>query len=241
MTMTALLEVPFHGDTITCIETPDAVFVAISPICRRLDLNEQAQRRRIQRANGLYGEAMMASPSGRGEQETLCIPINRVAMFLATIETKRVKSELRPALELYQREAADVLDRHFRQRDTEEVALLRSEIALKDQQLRACHANLDRLPKWPTIRAMERKSALSRRQIARSLHLSQDFLRDEVWSQEECGYLPLKGLDDADARTVLGEVRVLRAKERARAQAEAEREAQEAARAARQPSLPLEG
>lgn len=128
---TKLVPVPFHGDTIMAIETPAGRFVALKPICERLGLDFSAQFRRINREPERWGVAVMAIPSGRGVQETVSIPLNRVAAFLFTVTVSRVKPEIRDALALYQAEAADVLDRHFRLRDEQQDAVH----ALRDKMM----------------------------------------------------------------------------------------------------------
>ena len=46
-----------------------------------------------------------------------CLPVSKLAAWLFSIHASKVKPELRTAVEMYQREAADVLDRHFRLRE----------------------------------------------------------------------------------------------------------------------------
>ena len=46
-----------------------------------------------------------------------CLPVSKLAAWLFSIHASKVKPELRSAVEMYQREAADVLDRHFRLRE----------------------------------------------------------------------------------------------------------------------------
>ena len=108
--------IPFHGDTITCIETDMGAFVAVKPICERLGLAKNKQIARLKRDPERWGGCHMVSPSVGGEQETYCIPRTKVFGWLATINVHRVKPEIRDTLVLYQNEADEVLDRHFRYR-----------------------------------------------------------------------------------------------------------------------------
>lgn len=112
--MTTIVKAPFHGHELTAIETADAVMVPLKPICERLGLDRKAQQAKINARKHLYGGANIPLPSGGGLQNALCLPVTRLAMWLASISPAKVKPELRPMLELYQREAADVLDRYFR-------------------------------------------------------------------------------------------------------------------------------
>jgi len=111
-----VIPVPFHGDTITAIETPQGEFVAIKPICERFGLAWQAQHRKLAANLDRWGIINMVIPSAGGPQETTCIPVSKVFGWLATISIRRVKPELRDRLALYQDEADAVCDRHFRLR-----------------------------------------------------------------------------------------------------------------------------
>jgi hypothetical protein len=140
-----LISVPFHGDTIIYIATADGEFVPVTPLCTRLALNERGQIQRLNRDPDLWGACVIHAPSAGGTQEMNCIPRNRVAFFLATIDAKRVKPEVREKLRLYQREAADVLDRHFRKKAADTA----TRIGELERMLWHCHQQL-RIdnPKW---------------------------------------------------------------------------------------------
>ena len=112
--MTTIVKVPFHGHELTAIETADAVMVPLKPVCAALGLHEEPQRKKINARATLYGAAILAAPSAGGPQKMFAIPKSRLAMWLASINPAKVRPELRETLELYQREAADVLDRYFR-------------------------------------------------------------------------------------------------------------------------------
>ena len=47
---------------------------------------------------------MIETPSEGGAQQTLCIPVRKLPAFLASINPKKVRPELRPKIELYQAE-----------------------------------------------------------------------------------------------------------------------------------------
>lgn len=111
---TELVHVPFHGGEILAVKSGGSEFVVIKPLCVDLGIDVQAQQRRIERsAWGRQGTAMMAVPSAGGVQQTFCLNRKRIAMWLATLDTDRVRPEVRPRLELLQNEAADVLDAYF--------------------------------------------------------------------------------------------------------------------------------
>lgn len=110
-----IITIDFHGDTLLAFERKDqGFFVAVAPICRTLGIDPKRQRDRIQRDPILReGGAMMALPSGRGDQETLCLRIDLVNGWLLTIEVGRVRQDKRPLVIAYQRECHRVLFEHF--------------------------------------------------------------------------------------------------------------------------------
>lgn len=117
--------VPFHDEQILTVETPDGIFVPVRPICERLRLDWKSQHSKLRAAPERWGVVIITTPSAGGPQEMACIPLNRLAWFLATINPNKVRADLKEAVLHYQNEAADVLDRHFRGRQSEEIALLR--------------------------------------------------------------------------------------------------------------------
>ena len=111
-------EVVFYGDELTAIRADDGqVYVSVRHMCRALGLNTQAQTRRIRRqvilADGYKGVAMMATPGGR--QRTTVLRVDLVPLWLSGIETSRVREEIRPKLERFQRESAKVLWEAFQE------------------------------------------------------------------------------------------------------------------------------
>jgi hypothetical protein len=111
-------EVSFYGDELTAIRAEDGqIYVSVRHLCDALGLNTQAQTRRIQRQpilnDGYQGVSMMATPGG--QQRGGVLRVDLVPLWLAGIDTKRVKDDIRPKLERYQREAAKVLWEAFQE------------------------------------------------------------------------------------------------------------------------------
>ena len=101
--------VPFKGDAITLIEEAGEPFVAIKPICERLGLQWEAQRRRLTADPGRWAPSIRMVPSPGGAQETTCLPARKLFGWLASISPSKVRPEVRDALTTYQRECDDVL------------------------------------------------------------------------------------------------------------------------------------
>jgi hypothetical protein len=199
--------VPFHGDTITAVETPEGEFVAIKPICERLGIAANKQIARLSAEPERWRGDLMVLPSAGGAQETYCIPLTNLAAWLFSINANRVKPEFREGLVRYQREAADVLDRHFRQRDeahVEEIAQLRWTLARCHAQLLAC------IPKWAQLKVMlDEKMWIDT--ISRRLNWTQDRSEDERQLFEDCGLVAPASLADTTSDGFMRELRRLRA------------------------------
>lgn len=199
-----LIPVPFHGDTIMTIETPDERLLPIKPICTRLGLSVRGQMERLQRDPEFWGGRVTRPPSAQGgtvtglpsaggTQEMFCIPINRVAAFLFTITVSRVRPEIREALSLYRKEAADVLDRHFRLRAERRDA----QIELLEKMLwRAGRHLLLTNAKWAQAYQMM-ELGMSDYLISRRLNWSMDRWSQEKSEMMSCGLNP-KCRDDME-------------------------------------------
>ena len=107
--MCQLSPVTFHGDTIFCVTLENQPFTPAKPIVENLGLNWRTQAAKLRANRERWGVAMIATPSESGEQETTCIPVRKLPAFLASINPKKVRAELRERIELYQAECDDAL------------------------------------------------------------------------------------------------------------------------------------
>ena len=110
--MKELAQIPFHDTTI--YTTADGTYVALRPVCEALGLDVHSQRHRLQRQSWAV-EVMMTSTGADGKTyEMTFIDRRTFTMWLATIDTGRLKNEhTRELVRTYQCEAADALDRYF--------------------------------------------------------------------------------------------------------------------------------
>lgn len=110
-----IVTVEFHGDTLLAVQRGDAVFVAITPICKALGVDAKKQRERIQRDIVLgEGGAVMAFPSPGGTQDTFCLRLDMLNGWLFGIDDSRVATaDIREKVLAYKRECYAVLARHF--------------------------------------------------------------------------------------------------------------------------------
>lgn len=117
-------EVEFYGDELAAVRARDGnVYVSVRHVCRALGLDDRSQRRRLQRhailAAGLEGGVIMTPPSssgsGGGKQKAVLLRVDLLSLWLATVESSRVREDVRPKLERFQREAARVLWEAFQE------------------------------------------------------------------------------------------------------------------------------
>ncbi|MBA2881805.1 hypothetical protein HNR65_002136 [Desulfosalsimonas propionicica] len=104
-----LTPVSFHGDTIYTVEHEGEPYAPVRPIVENMGLAWPPQREKLRRQADRWGVTIIVTPSSGGSQETVCIPVRKVAGFLATINHNKVKNGLRAKVLAYQRECDDAL------------------------------------------------------------------------------------------------------------------------------------
>jgi hypothetical protein len=118
LTVVAQRDVTFYGDELIAVKAADGhIYVSIRHLCKALGLAQRGQVMRIQRqpilAEGYKGGIMMITPGG--PQPTGVLRVDLVPLWLAGVDTKRVREEIKAKLEQYQREAAQVLWEAFQE------------------------------------------------------------------------------------------------------------------------------
>ena len=110
--MKELTQIPFHDTTI--YTTADGTHVALRPVCDSLGLDFSGQLQRLQRQSwAVVGMTPTTGSDGKTYEMTF-IDRRTFTMWLATIDTGRVKNErTRELVRIYQCEAADALDKYF--------------------------------------------------------------------------------------------------------------------------------
>ena len=107
--MCQLSPVIFHGDTIFCVDYQDQPYTPAKPIVENLGLGWPSQSQKLNANKDRWGITMIVIPSSSGEQQMLCLPVRKLPAYLASINPKKVRTELRPKIELYQAESDDAL------------------------------------------------------------------------------------------------------------------------------------
>ena len=110
--MKELTQIPFHDTTI--YTTADGTHVALRPVCESLGLDADSQLQRIKRRPWATTVIMTGVAADGKMHEMTFIDRRTFTMWLATIDTGRVKNErTRELVRTYQCEAADALDKYF--------------------------------------------------------------------------------------------------------------------------------
>lgn len=131
--MHKLYPVPFHGDTIFCVDSHGEPFVPMRQIVENLGMNWGAQADKIKANRDRWGVRKISTPSKGGFQEMLCLPLRKLAAWLASINPKKVRQELRAKIELYQAESDDALWNYWMNGRAERKSASGSIAACKDK------------------------------------------------------------------------------------------------------------
>lgn len=105
----SLSPISFHGDTIYVVNHQGEPFAPIKPVIENMGLYWETQNKKLLHNKVRWGVVIMTIPSASGLQKTLCIPVRKLAGFLATINPNKVRNELRAKIIRYQNECDDAL------------------------------------------------------------------------------------------------------------------------------------
>lgn len=106
--------IPFHGTQMVAQLIDGVPNVAVRPVCDSLGIGYGSQYNRLQREPWASVSVMKTVAADGKNREMAFIDRRTFTMWLATIQTSRIKNEAaKDLLVAYQREAADALDRYF--------------------------------------------------------------------------------------------------------------------------------
>jgi hypothetical protein len=110
--------VTFYGWPLVAVRLTDGrICVVLRWLCESLQLNIQAQLRRIRRTKAIAEElAPVRVMTDGGPQVMPALTLRALPFWLAGIDTSRVAADLESVILTYQREVVDVLYHHFAQR-----------------------------------------------------------------------------------------------------------------------------
>ena len=168
--------VPFHDYAIEAVMHEGQPWAAVRSICQGLGLHVDAQHKKLQAKPWATIRLIRTVAADRKEREILCIDLDSLPMWLATLEPGRVKSSARSVLVAYQKEAARVLRDHFlgRQASSAPLAQVASQeavaLAALEKEVLGLRRDLKRLA-LPTSAGLEKDELqeLMRRAAAQAL------------------------------------------------------------------------
>lgn len=110
-----IVEVPFNGSAMLAKKLDDGeIYAALKPICENIGIDFNGQKQRLERTP--WATMCMIHTVAFDGKSRYMTAINRktLTMWLATIDTSRLKDEqARRNVIVYQQEAAEALDRYF--------------------------------------------------------------------------------------------------------------------------------
>lgn len=112
---TNIIEIPFHGDVLHAVEDNGDIWLAVRPACEAIGIDFKGQHKKLQRnAHRAVVVKMTTTGSDGKRYEMLMLHRKSVPWWLTSIETRKVKNPAtRKKLELYQTDAAEVLNEHY--------------------------------------------------------------------------------------------------------------------------------
>ena len=104
-------EVAFYEDQLTAVRAEDGhIYVSVAQMCAALGLGDQAQRRRIAEHDVLSeGLAQLPIQTAGGRQTVYMLRSDLVPLWLAGVQGRSTREDVRPKLKRFQLEAAKVL------------------------------------------------------------------------------------------------------------------------------------
>ncbi len=111
--MSMLITVPFHGDTIDTTQDDEGVWVGLRRACKGLGVSFQGQVAKLRDKEWATLKTVLTVAEDGRRREVMMIHLDSLPMWLATIESGRVKPASRPKVIRYQKECARVLRDHF--------------------------------------------------------------------------------------------------------------------------------
>lgn len=146
----SLVEVPFHGEILHAVRDGKDVWVSVRRVCEIMKISHQVQARKLKSKAWARVTIMVTRDSAGRNQDASFLHLDCLPIWLATIETTRVATEVRPTLIAFQKECAQVLRDHFFGRKVpandshleERVTMLERGMVIVHQTLEAVHQSI---------------------------------------------------------------------------------------------------
>ncbi len=106
--------VKFNNQQVPVFFHNEKPYVVMKPICENIGLDWRSQLKRIKRNQVLnQGVVMMTTPSVKGDQDSVALPLGMLNGWLMGVDANKVRPEIKDTLIKYQLECYDVLYQHF--------------------------------------------------------------------------------------------------------------------------------
>ncbi|EER7062666.1 TPA: phage antirepressor N-terminal domain-containing protein [Escherichia coli] len=103
-----MMTVPFHGDSLYVVNHNGEPYVPMKPVVEGMGLAWAPQFTKLKQRFA-KGVTEIIIPSAGGEQTMTCLALRKLAAWLQTINSNKVKPEIRDKVIQYQEECDDVL------------------------------------------------------------------------------------------------------------------------------------
>ncbi|EJN17226.1 P22_AR-like protein [Pseudomonas sp. GM79] len=112
--MSALMTVPFHGVNLMLVDLNGQPYVPMRPVVEGIGLDWGGQHKKLTANPARWGVSVTEIPSAGGIQQVACLPLRKLAGWLSTVQTGRVKDErVRNKIVEYQNECDDALWKYW--------------------------------------------------------------------------------------------------------------------------------
>jgi phage antirepressor YoqD-like protein len=107
--------IDFYDDQIISIKNlkTGEVYVPVRRLCNNLGLSTNGQLKKIKNAPHIWEQEYIVIPINGINQKTLCLPISKLEAWLLSINSNKVKLELKDKLLSYQKECIEVLHNYW--------------------------------------------------------------------------------------------------------------------------------
>lgn len=116
----ALIE--FHGDQILSVRTEDGIYIPMKPIVKNMGLDWTTQSNKIQSNQGCRHKPIPIQTES-GIHEMICIPLKKFNGWLFSVNSNKVRIDLKEKVEQYQEECFHVLHNYWFGKKSEEIEI----------------------------------------------------------------------------------------------------------------------
>lgn len=105
--------VSFAGTELDCVQKDGEVFVSLRRACEGIGIDYASQYTKLKEQHWAVVVMNTTTGSDGKNYNMTMINLDTLAMWLATIQSSRVAEEIRPQLEMYQKEVVKVIRQYF--------------------------------------------------------------------------------------------------------------------------------